>query len=243
MQPEALNCPNCGAAVSSDKAKCEFCRSRLKTVGCPSCLGAMFLGSKFCSHCGAAGKAVELLDIENPGECPRCSVKLESLKIDSVLIRECDRCGGFWSRADTFEQICADKEKQASMLGFIGSYVHPNADPPQISYVPCPDCKQLMNRSNFARSSGVIIDMCKQHGVWFDAGELPRIIEFIDNGGLARSREKQKITLEDERSRVRDEQRKLAMMERRTGGSAGSGIFEPYSGAGSIISALFDLSD
>jgi len=239
MQPQALNCPNCGAAVSSDKPKCEFCRSRLKTVGCPSCLGAMFLGSKFCTHCGAAAKAVELLDSENAGECPRCSVKLESLKIDSVHIRECEHCGGFWSSTETFEQICANKDKQASVLGFIGSYVHPNADPPQISYVPCPDCKQLMNRSNFARSSGVIIDMCKQHGVWFDAGELPRIIEFIENGGMDRAREKEKIAIRDERSRLRDEERRLAMMQRRSGARAADDKLD--SGFGGILGRLFDL--
>ncbi|MDQ3219472.1 MAG: hypothetical protein M3Q26_01810 [Acidobacteriota bacterium] len=46
MQPEALNCPNCGGAVTSDKTQCQFCKSRLKTVGCPSCLGVMFLGNR-----------------------------------------------------------------------------------------------------------------------------------------------------------------------------------------------------
>ena len=240
MQPEALNCPNCGGAVSSDKSKCEFCRSRLKTVGCPSCLGAMFLGSRFCTHCGAPGKAVELLDQANAGDCPRCSVPLEPLKIDSVTIRECERCGGFWSGAEEFERLCRDKERQASVLGFIGSYVHPNADPPQISYVPCPDCKQLMNRSNFARSSGVIIDMCKQHGVWFDAGELPRIIEFIDKGGMDRAREKEKIAIQDERSKLRDEERRIAMMQRRSGGSR-VGDDNLDSGFGGILGRLFDL--
>ena len=240
MLPEALNCPNCGAAVSSEKSKCEFCRSRLKTVGCKSCLGAMFLGTRFCGHCGASAKVVEVFDNENAGDCPRCTVRLESLKIDSVVIRECDRCGGFWSGSETFEQLCSDKEQQASVLGFIGSYVHPNADPPKISYVPCPDCKQLMNRSNFARSSGVIIDMCRQHGVWFDAGELPKILEFIENGGLDRVREKEKIAIQDERSRLRDEQRRLERMQRRSGGSR-MGDDGLDTGFGGIISRLFDV--
>lgn len=240
MQPEALNCPNCGGAVSTDKPRCEFCRSRLKTVGCPSCLGVMFLGSKFCEHCGAAAAYVELLDEENPGDCPRCSVALQSLKIDSVTIRECERCGGFWSGVGTFEQLCSSKEQQASVLGFIGSYIHSNPDPPKINYVPCPDCKQLMNRSNFARSSGVIIDLCKQHGLWFDAGELPKIIEFIEGGGIDRAREKEKIAIQDERSRLRDEERRLAMIARRNSGSR----FDDDkldSGFGGIIGRLFDL--
>ena len=215
--PEALNCPNCGGAVMSDRTNCAFCSSRLKTVGCAKCLGMMFLGSKFCGHCGGAAHAAELLDDTESGECPRCKVRLQLLKIDAVQIRECERCGGFWSAPDAFENLCVDHEKQASVLGFAGSYRHEIPDPPTISYVPCPGCSQLMNRSNFARSSGIIIDMCKQHGVWFDAGELPKIIEFIDKGGLDRAREKEKISIADERSRLRDEQRRLEMMSRRSG--------------------------
>lgn len=217
MQPQALNCPNCGAAVSSDRPSCEFCRSRLKTVGCPSCLGVMFLGSKFCTHCGNKVQPAELLDDRDAGDCPRCKVRLQSLKIDAVSIRECERCGGFWSGMETFEKLCASTEQQASVLGFIGSYVHPDATPSKISYVPCPDCRQLMNRSNFARSSGVIIDTCKRHGVWFDAAELPPILEFINTGGLARQRVKEKISLEEERARLEDERRRLALIERRSG--------------------------
>ncbi len=201
MQPEALNCPNCGAAVSSDKTQCEFCRSRLKTIGCSSCLGLMFLGSKFCGHCGARAVTAEVIADENPGECPRCKLKLRSIKIDVVNIRECGKCGGFWTGVETFENICADQEQQSAVLTFVGSKAENRITRSVINYVPCPDCKQLMNRSNFARSSGVIIDLCKQHGVWFDADELPKIIDFINGGGLARVREKEKIAISDERSR------------------------------------------
>ncbi len=232
-QPEALNCPNCGGAVMSDRTQCEFCSSRLKTVGCAACMGMMFLGSKFCGHCGAASYAAELIDDANPGDCPRCKIKLQSLKIDSVQIRECERCGGFWSSVAAFENLCASKEQQASVLGFIGSYAHADAMPLAASYVPCPDCKQLMNRSNFARSSGVIVDMCKQHGVWFDAGELPKIIDFIDRGGIERAREKEKIAIQDERAKLKDEQRKLAIMERRAGGIR-------IEDEGGFLSKLFD---
>ncbi len=217
MQPEALNCPNCGGAVSSDKTQCEFCRSRLKTVGCPSCLGVMFLGSKFCVHCGEKAVAAEVLDHENPGECPRCKLKLEIVQIDTSRIRECTKCGGFWSGIDAFEEICASKERQAAVLGFISDNTDRTVKPATVSYVPCPDCKQLMNRSNFARTSGVIIDLCKQHGVWFDRDELPKIIEFITGGGMQRAREKERVSLEEERKRLRDDQRRQTVQDQRYG--------------------------
>ena len=240
IQPESLNCPNCGGAVMSDRTECQYCRSRLKTVGCAACLGLMFLGAKFCTHCGARAAAAVVIDEKNTGDCPRCKTGLQVLQIDSMTIRECSKCGGFWSDVDTFEGICVNQEKQEAVLGFIGSDAHPHAHPAAISYVPCPDCSQLMNRSNFARSSGVIIDMCREHGVWFDAEELPKIIAFIKGGGLSRQREKEKMAIEDERRKLRDDQRRMAMMERRAG--SGRTFDEPESGSfvPDIIGLLFD---
>jgi Zn-finger nucleic acid-binding protein len=74
-----------------------------------------------------------------------------------------------------------------------------------------------MNRNNFARSSGVIIDVCKQHGIWFDAEELPRIIEFIRAGGLEHARRKEKLEIEEQKSRLRDEQTKLRLEQNKYG--------------------------
>jgi hypothetical protein len=59
-----------------------------------------------------------------------------------------------------------------------------------------------MNRFNFAHLSGVIVDVCKGHGIWFDADELRRIVEFIRGGGLVRAREHERLELERERQRV-----------------------------------------
>jgi Zn-finger nucleic acid-binding protein len=52
----------------------------------------------------------------------------------------------------------------------------------------------------------VIIDLCKQHGIWFDRDELSRIIQFINAGGLDASRSREKSALEEERRRLRQEQ-------------------------------------
>jgi Zn-finger nucleic acid-binding protein len=240
LTPEALNCPNCGGGVMSDKTQCEFCKSRLKTVGCPKCLGLMFVGAKFCTHCGAKAAGVSVIADEASGDCPRCKRPLQSLLIDTVAVRECERCGGFRTASETFENICADSESQASVLNFIGSDAHPHAHPPVISYVPCPDCGDLMNRSNFARSSGVIIDMCKAHGVWFDADELPKIIEFINKGGLSRAREKEKMSIEDERRKLRDDQRRMATLERRTGSARYEKERDENSIVSNILGFLFD---
>jgi Zn-finger nucleic acid-binding protein len=48
-----------------------------------------------------------------------------------------------------------------------------------------------MNRVNYARRSGVVLDVCKTHGMWFDQDELRRVLAFIAAGGLDRARERE----------------------------------------------------
>ena len=69
-------------------------------------------------------------------------------------------------------------------------------------YLPCPECGQLMNRKNFANTSGVIIDTCRAHGVWFDRDELGRIVQFVMRGGLETARRQELERLEQ---RLRDQ--------------------------------------
>lgn len=240
MSVEALNCPNCGAGVASDRTQCEFCKTRLKTVACPSCFGLMFVGCKFCGHCGAKAVQAQTADIEQLGECPRCKRGLEHLQIGYIAFDECQKCGGMWADVDTFQDICADREKQSAVLGFIGTrelHAEPLA---KISYVPCPKCNQLMNRSNFARASGVIIDTCKQHGVWFDAEELPKIIAFIQKGGMDIARQRERMEIDDERNRLRDERRKQAAFDAKWGKNDFSDR-EDERGIQGFLSKLFDI--
>src|SRR5687768_18600007 len=114
MSSEALNCPNCGAGVASDRSRCDFCKTRLKTVGCSKCLGLMFVGSKFCGHCGASASQLEV-DEQIGGECPRCRSELENLVIEETLFRGCAACNGLWLNVQTFENICIESEKQSEI--------------------------------------------------------------------------------------------------------------------------------
>jgi hypothetical protein len=40
-----------------------------------------------------------------------------------------------------------------------------------------------MQRRNYKRSSGVVLDICHEHGSWLDADELEQIAGFILAGG------------------------------------------------------------
>ena len=40
-----------------------------------------------------------------------------------------------------------------------------------------------MIRQQYARGSGVVIDLCRAHGIWFDPQELHQILDWIGRGG------------------------------------------------------------
>jgi Zn-finger nucleic acid-binding protein len=207
MQAETLNCPACGAAVSTDATHCSFCEARLATVACPRCFAMMFVGSKHCSRCGA--KAAQAKAVEGPSrKCPRCRVEMEAIAVGDASLRECARCDGMWVDVASFERICNEREEQSALLG--AAALVPKQQiagaPDKVRYVPCPECGQLMNRVNFARCSGVIVDVCKGHGTWFDRDELQQIVEFIQGGGMEAARSREKREIEEERQRLRQEQ-------------------------------------
>jgi Zn-finger nucleic acid-binding protein len=167
----------------------------------------MFAGSKHCPHCGAAASRGPSDDATGVS-CPACEVPLVRVALGETMLNECTRCFGIWLDTPSFNRICVEREQQAAVLG--------KAVPQEIDvnkawrYLPCPSCKQLMHRVNFAGQSGVIIDICKDHGVWFEREELRKIVEFIRAGGMTQARETQLERLEYERRRLENERNEAA---------------------------------
>jgi Zn-finger nucleic acid-binding protein len=201
MQAQTLNCSSCGAAVSSDSPVCQHCGARLATMACPTCLKMMFSGSKFCPHCGAPAVSWEATPEEMP--CPVCNSPLLRGQLGDSTLHQCGRCFGFWVDRATLERICREAEQQEVAPAFSEPPPPAPADGiPKVRYVPCPSCHALMNRVNFAECSGVVVDVCRNHGTWFDANELQRIVEFIRQGGMEKAREHQRAELAAERRRL-----------------------------------------
>jgi len=210
MAAQTLNCPMCGAPASTDATHCEHCGARLATVACPSCFGMMFVGEKFCSHCGAKVAPTEA-SATTSELCPRCREPLNAVVIGTSSLRECPRCEGIWADADTLQQICTDREKQAAVLGVASQL--PQAQEgleEKVRYLPCPVCQKLMNRVNFAHCSHVVVDVCSRHGTWFDKDELRRIIEFIRAGGLEAERAREISELASQRRQTQAAQKASA---------------------------------
>jgi Zn-finger nucleic acid-binding protein len=192
--PALLTCPSCGASPSDNATRCDYCGAALARTACPSCFAAVPAGTQYCPKCGAR------CDRDASGEtgqtlaCPGCAGAMHVVRVGTTSMHECPGCAANWMESIAFSALCSSREERGTVVNLIGGatssaaprFAAPTA--PAVRYVACPVCKKIMNRSNFAHRSGVVIDTCKGHGVWLEAGELGRVLAFIESGGLDRMR-------------------------------------------------------
>ena len=130
------------------------------------------------------------------------------IRIGEVDLLECASCDGTWIEAAAFDKLCTDRERQAALarqaieLKDTGS--PPATAPPRVKYRPCPQCGKMMNRQNFGRLSGTIVDTCSGHGTFLDRGELHQVVKFILGGGFSRMRQAELDRLKEETRRLRE---------------------------------------
>ena len=188
----AVHCSACGAARKEGERSCSFCHADFTLVekdlqaSCPRCFTRISKHSKFCSNCGS-GIHVDM----NAGavttlSCPACTSAKLSIRIldeQQNSYEECRGCGGIWMGHRLFadlqnsvkDKILPTLAPQTARLDILNA---------PIAYRKCPNCKLLMGRKNFGNVSGVVIDVCRDHGLWFDFGELTQILEWVKAGGL-----------------------------------------------------------
>jgi Zn-finger nucleic acid-binding protein len=139
-------------------------------------------------HCSGCGRRLGLEPVGDVDQlkCPHCRTDFVAFAGGPGLLHDCPSCGGQFVE----HALLRDLLERRELYGQVAPRpVRPNNPTTQpVRYLPCPACGSLMNRRNFGRTSGVIVDICHQHGIWFDAGELPRVLAFVEAGGLERAR-------------------------------------------------------
>lgn len=114
-------------------------------------------------------------------------------------------CGGLWIDVTSFDHICSDADAQTAATGL--KLPPPAPIDTQVRYLTCPQCGKLMNRMNYAGRSGIVVGICRAHGIWLDRDEMRQIVEFIRTGGLDRARENEIEQLQRERRALDTEHR------------------------------------
>lgn len=181
----AYFCPGCGREVRRTLRSCPECHAAIASVRCAGCFHMNVPDDALCAECG------EPLGLEPDGapsrlSCTRCQLPFQEFHGGPGTLFDCGECGGQFVERALLQGLLEQREKYGEQTPRRPRRFVPDASP--IVYVKCPMCQLTMNRRNFGRSSGVIVDECRAHGVWLDVGELPRIMRFVETGGLEEAR-------------------------------------------------------
>jgi len=210
-----VRCASCGAAREEGAKACGYCGSDftiheqdLETI-CPSCFARISNTARFCHHCGTSVAPEELAGDKTDRMCPACGegrfLSSRALGGAGATALECRVCAGLWLGAEVFRTL-EERAREAAP---------PNPDPaalraeaesraktpqgPGPLYRRCPVCRTPMTRINFERVSGILLDRCRDDGIWFDAAELDAVLRWIKLGGERLSNERRQ---DEERARA-----------------------------------------
>lgn len=172
------NCNNCSAPLPVNSVTCDYCGSRNNVD-----LTAVHYNT---TH-----------ESDTARSCPVCSIPLKTIDLGvngKFFIERCEECLGLFFDPGELEALLEHSvtnvfEINRSRLATFS--LSPPANGRVATYVKCPVCATMMNRINFGTRSGVVLDRCKEHGVWLDAGELRQLYEWTKAGGRLLDKERQ----------------------------------------------------
>lgn len=203
-----MNCPCCSAPLQGGGPVCAYCGSRLD------------LDLQHWSQLQPRGLNPQL-------HCPDCRCELESLQLSAPEPLELDRCPdclGLFLPLGALERLVAQESRSALQIDhrlLQALSETPRSAPPPLRYRPCPSCGELMNRSLHGKRSGVVVDRCRDHGLWLDAGELRQLLEWARAGGalLDLERRQEQAAAEVKRQQREWQERQRDLAEADAGGS------------------------
>jgi Zn-finger nucleic acid-binding protein len=152
--------------------------------------------------------------------CPDCGKQLRQIITPigtGLTLEPCYSCGGCFVPPGGFEMIfsrIAAGETTEITRALTEELSHPPvAWTPLFArgYCRCPNCSQPMNRKNIGAKSGVMLNVCRNHGVWLAAGGLLRLLDWAASGGFETSRR-----LEEERLRNESIKQRRSQLDQET---------------------------
>jgi len=163
---------------------------------CQQCSAPLPANTDKCIYCGTrndvdlhARRDYDVVRRQSELLCPHCDKPLQTIDLHldgSFLIERCETCFGLFFDPGQIETLLDNSVSDVFEINF-EHLDNINKDRFQgnkpVKYVKCPVCHVLMNRNAYGYRSGVIIDRCRNHGVWLDSGEITHLMEWKKAGG------------------------------------------------------------
>lgn len=108
--------------------------------------------------------------------CPVCNESMIVLELNKVEIDFCTNCSGIWLDRGELELLYSFDESENELQKLFSETSTIN----EKSY-KCPLCRKRMKKIQF-NNSELVIDKCPDnHGLWFDKGELEKLLTLKKN--------------------------------------------------------------
>jgi len=106
--------------------------------------------------------------------CPVCKEPLVVLELEQIEVDYCTGCKGIWLDAGELELLLETNEERSGLINLFKE-----ATPEKEKSHDCPICGKHMQKFYVGEQEKVLVDKCKKnHGLWFDNGELQKVVEF-----------------------------------------------------------------
>jgi Zn-finger nucleic acid-binding protein len=108
---------------------------------------------------------------ESEKGCPECERNFQILKLDNTEIDHCTFCNSLWFDTQELANL-VDNSKDLPTDGLrLRS---------RDSKYNCPVCQAQMEEHVFSEGSNLLVDLCKEHGLYLENGEFERAIKLSD---------------------------------------------------------------
>jgi Zn-finger nucleic acid-binding protein len=126
-------------------------------------------------------------------------------KSEPFLIEKCDTCQSLFFDPGELEALLDNEVETPTEVNYqLLTQLTGNTFEASVVYRKCPVCSKMMNRVNFGKRSGVVIDRCRDHGIFLDATELRQLMEWKKAGGQIVNQEHQAKLAREKQKQRRD---------------------------------------
>lgn len=166
-----MGCQHCGAQIalsSTESVVCKYCDAvnlpQAREVPVPVPVNVVH-------------NVVQVLDPSAaPQElrCPHCRKRLVGVEVEQATLHGCGGCGGIWVDNESARRVLSAPVATFTVLAqraaknAKGGVRQPRAT--------CAACPAILDK---VRVHGIELDICQDHGTWFDALELSRLTTLL----------------------------------------------------------------
>lgn len=120
-------------------------------------------------------------------KCPVCKNLMIVVEYEKIELDHCVNCGGVWFDSGELELFMEAEKLDSSAFSPDGLLAAPEAETSEKKR-KCPTCGRKMKKTLLGQEPKVLIDACiKGDGLWFDHGEVERLVRQLGGKSLEKA--------------------------------------------------------